>query len=212
MLIPAILENNKKKYLENLKAVLALKNIKSIQIDFADGEFVATKTLSITEIELPTRSKILFEAHLMVKEPKDFELYQKAGFKKIIIHYEAFKSELDLEAAIEEIKKLKMIPAIAISPTSEISVIRYHTDTIKDFTLLAVVPGRQGQKMLPATFDRLRELRDHAPGANIEIDGGVDSKNIASLIDAGATDCVAGSSLLRGDIKENYKVLMGALK
>lgn len=212
MLIPAILENNKKKYLENLKAVLGLKNLKSIQIDFADGQFAATKTLSIGDIELPPRSKISFEAHLMIKDPKDFALYQAAGFKKIIVHYEAFKSELDLEAALEEIKKLKMIPAIAISPTSEISVIRYHVDTIKDFTLLAVIPGKQGQKMLPETFDRLRELRDFAPSANIEIDGGVDSKNIAGLIDAGATDCVAGSSLLRGDIKENYKLLMEALK
>lgn len=212
MIIPAILQNNQKKFNETLKAVMALKNLKSIQIDFADGEFVNTKTLSINDILLPVKSKIDFEAHLMVNAPQDFLPYQQAGFKKIIIHYEAYKSELDLEAALEQIKKLKMVPAIAISPSSEVSVVRYHTDTINHFTLLGVVPGRQGQTMLPEAMDRLRELRDLAPSANIEVDGGVSINNIASLIDSGATDCVAGSSLLEGDIKENYKLLLNALK
>ncbi len=212
MIIPAILENNPKKFTETLKTIMGLKNIKTIQIDFADGDFVATKTLPIEEVQLPAKTKIQFEAHLMMDTPKDFSAYQKAGFKKVIIHYEAFASELDLEAAVEAIKKSKMTPAIAISPTTEISVFKYHTDTINDFTLLGVTPGKQGQKMLPNTIDRLLELRDMAPSANIEVDGGVNSKNIAAVIDAGATDCVVGSSLLKGDIKENYQELLEALK
>lgn len=212
MIIPAILENNQQKFDETLSAILVLKNLKSIQIDFADGEFVATKTLSIDELKLPAKSKIQFEAHLMINSPKNFSPYQQAGFKKIIVHYEAFANEEDLETALEEIRKLKITPAIAISPTSEVSVIRYYTDTINDFILLSVVPGKQGQKMLPDAIERLRELRDLAPSANIEVDGGVDSKNIAELIDAGATDCIAGASLLTGDIKQNYQLLLNALK
>ena len=148
----------------------------------------------------------------MIDEPNNFAVYKDAGFKKIIVHYEAFKSELDLEAALDEIKKLKMIPAIAIAPNSEVSVIRYHVDTINNFTLLGVSPGKQGQKMLVGTKRRLRMLRDLAPMANIEIDGGVTSENIAKLIDSGATDCVVGSGLLKGDIQENYIGLLEALK
>lgn len=210
MIIPAILENNLTTFNKNLKAVLSLKKIKAIQIDFADGKFVQTKTVCVEDIKLP-KNKIIFEAHLMVDNPTNFEAYKKCGFDKIIIHYESFKSELDLEVALEQIIKLKMIPAIAISPMSEVSVIRYHTDTIKNFTLLGVIPGRQGQEMQPQTMSRLRELHDLAPSAQIEVDGGVNAKNIAQLIDAGAADCIVGSSLLVGDIKENYQLLLDAL-
>lgn len=211
MIIPAILENSPKKFTETLSALSVLKNLKTVQIDFADGEFVATKTITIKDFHLP-KNRILFEAHLMIDSPKDFAAYQKCGFKKIIVHYEAFANEEELENALDEIKKLKMIPAIAISPTSPVSVLRYFSDTIQDFTLLGVLPGRQGQKMLPDTIERLRQLRDLAPLAKIEVDGGVDSKNIANLIDAGATDCVVGSSLVKGDVKENYELLLEALK
>lgn len=182
-----------------------------MHIDFADGELVATKTVSVEDIKLP-KAKFFYEAHLMIKEPKNFAEYASKGFKKIIVHYEAFASEQDLEAALEEISKLKMIPAIAISPTTAVSVLRYYTDNISSFTLLGVTPGKQGQVMMPDSMDRLRELRDVAEGAKIEMDGGVNLENIAELIDAGATECVVGSALLEGDVAENYKNLIEALK
>lgn len=211
MIIPAILERTLEKFNQDLKAVLGLKNIQTVQIDFADGNFVSTKTLTVEEIKLP-KSSVQFEAHLMVDHPKNFAAYHAAGFKRIIVHYEAFHSELDLEAAVEEIKRLQMVPAIAIAPTSQVSVIRYLVDTISHFTLLGVVPGKQGQKMLAGTKRRLREMRDLAPGASIEVDGGVNIDNIAKLIDNGATACVVGSGLLTGDIKANYQALLEALK
>lgn len=212
MIIPAILETNAKQFQAKLKEVLALKNgIKTIQVDFADGEFVATKTVDVTEIKLP-KNKIEFEAHLMVSNPNNFADYKKTGFDKIILHYESFENETDLEDALDEIRKLKMKPALAISPTTAVSVLRYFSDNILNFTLLSVVPGKQGQKMLPDTFERLMELRDHAkPGTVIEVDGGVNAENIAKLIDAGATDCVVGSALVSGDIKENYNSLLEAI-
>lgn len=210
MIIPAILETNPKEFQAKLKEVCTLKGIKAVQIDFADGEFVATKTVAASDIKLP-KSKLQFEAHLMVKNPQDFSDYKKAGFDKIILHYESFENEQELESALEAVVKLKMIPALAISPTTSVSVLRYYTDNIMNFTLLSVVPGRQGQEMLPDTVERLMELRDHSNGATIEVDGGVNADNIAGLIDAGATDCVVGSALVHGDIAENYQTLLEAI-
>ncbi|HAG27560.1 MAG TPA: hypothetical protein DEP19_01745 [Anaerolineae bacterium] len=210
MIIPALLETNAKQFQGKLKEVTALKGIKAVQVDFADGEFVATKTVSVGEIKLP-KSKLQFEAHLMVKNPQDFSVYKKVGFDKIILHYESFESETDLETALESIRKLKMIPALAVSPQTAISVLRYYTDNITHFTLLSVIPGKQGQKMLPDTIERLMELRDHTHGSIIEVDGGVNAENIAKLIDAGASDCVVGSALVQGDIGENYKELLEAI-
>ncbi len=211
MIIPSILENNLAKFNERFKAISSLKGVKTLQVDFADGELVATKTLGIEDIKLP-KSKFYYEAHLMVSNPKNFADYAAKGFKRLIVHYEAFQSEQDLEAALEEIRKLKMVPGIAISPTTAPSVLRYYTDNINYFTLLGVAPGKQGQSMMPDTLDRLRELRDLAPSSSIEMDGGVNLTNIAELIDAGATECVVGSALLEGDILENYKNLLEALK
>ena len=211
MIRPAILESNIKEFERKLKLAVGLKGVKTIQIDFADGDFVATKTLSVAETKLP-KTKHEFEAHLMVKEPRNFEDYKKVGFDKIILHYEAFESEKDLEEALLAIAKLKMKPALAISPHTPVSVVRYYTDTINCFTLLAVIPGRQGQKMQETTLDRLREMRDLVGNADLEVDGGVNIENISSLIDAGAGDCVVGSALFQGDIKENFQELLVALK
>jgi ribulose-phosphate 3-epimerase len=210
MIIPAILETNAKQFHAKLKEILLLKGIKAIQVDFADGEFVATKTVSVEDIHF-LKGKPLFEAHLMVKNPQDFSVYKKAGFDKIIVHYESFDSETDLETALESIRKLNMIPALAISPQTSVSVLRYYTDNINHFTLLSVIPGKQGQKMLPDTIERLMELRDYTNDSIIEVDGGVDAHNIAKLIDAGATDCVVGSALVQGNINENYTKLLEAI-
>ena len=211
MIIPSILENNPAKFNERFKAISSLPGVKTLQIDFADGELVATKTVGIEDLKLP-KNKFFYEAHLMIANPTNFADYAKKGFKRIIVHYEAFSSEQELEQALEQIIALKMIPGIAISPSTAVSVLRYFTDTIRYFTLLGVAPGKQGQEMKPDTFDRLRELRDIAEGANIEMDGGVNTANIAELIDAGATECVVGSALLEGDIQENYQNLLAALK
>lgn len=211
MIIPSVLESNLKQFQSRLKEILTLKGIKYIQVDFADGEFVPTKTVSVEEFKLP-KTRVKFEAHLMVNEPKSFEAYKKAGFDKIILHYESFGSEADLEEALDEIRKLKMTPALAISPTTSVSVLRYFSDNVLDFTLLTVVPGRQGQPMLPDAHDRLMELHDHSKtGCVLEIDGGVNSENIASLIDAGATQCVVGSALGNGTMKEDYQRLLEAI-
>ena len=211
MIIPSILENNPAKFNERFKTISSLPGVKTLQIDFADGELVATKTIGIEDLKLP-KNKFFYEAHLMIANPTNFADYAKKGFKRIIVHYEAFNSEQELEQALEQIIALKMIPGIAISPSTAVSVLRYFTDTIRYFTLLGVAPGKQGQEMKPDTFDRLRELRDIAEGANIEMDGGVNTANIAELIDAGATECVVGSALLEGDIQENYQNLLAALK
>lgn len=210
MIIPALLESNPKEFQAKLKLVCALKGIKSVQIDFADGNFVAAKTVAPSEIKLP-KSKLIFEAHLMVDNPTDFTAYKQVGFDKIIVHYEAFATEQDLDDTLGAIRKLKFIPALAISPTTPVSVLKYFTDTINHFTLLAVLPGKQGQSMLPGCKDRIMELKDLAPNAVIEVDGGVNPSNIAGLIDAGASDCVVGSSLINGDIQENYQSLLQAI-
>jgi ribulose-phosphate 3-epimerase len=68
---------------------------------------------------------------------------------------------------------------------------------------MSVNPGFGGQKFIPATFDKVQQLRsmldDDNPKALIEVDGGVGPDNAAALFDAGANVLVAGNAVFKAD-------------
>lgn len=212
MIIPAILEQTPEGFAQKLKQIKQLSEVKKIQVDFADGQFVDNTTLEVGELgELDPKYE--WEAHLMIHRPINFAVYAAAGFKTVIVHYESFGSESHLEAALLSIDNLGMTPVIAINPETQISVLRYDTDTIHRFTLLSVHPGRQGGEFIPGTVGRIKELRALAPNATIEVDGGVNSTNAAQLIAAGADDLAVGSALFETEnIKQNYQKIADAIK
>ncbi|MDQ3018595.1 MAG: hypothetical protein M3Q64_01855, partial [bacterium] len=171
MIIPAILEQNIDSFNKKLELLKQISKLKRVQVDFCDGEFVENTSLTIDQIEnLPP--KIEFEAHIMHKEPKNFAAYKNAGFSQIVVHYEAFSSELVMEEAILDIKKLEMGVGVAINPETPVSTVRYFADTIDHFTVMTVQPGKQGSEFLPESIERVEELRSIAPDATIEVDGG----------------------------------------
>jgi ribulose-phosphate 3-epimerase len=213
MIIPAILEKSLQGFAEKIAKIQTLKGVKAIQVDFADGVFVENQTLSIQELSdgghLP--KKYDWEAHLMVDHPTNFADYQKFGFNKIIVHYESFAGEHHLEEALEGILKLGMKPAIAINTETPVSVLRYFTDNIHNYTLMSVQPGKQGNRFIEATYERIKQLRSLAPNATIEVDGGVNAENAGALIQSGADYLAVGSALFETEnIKQNYKDIESA--
>jgi ribulose-phosphate 3-epimerase len=212
MIIPAILENTIEGFNEKIEKLSMLKKLGRIQVDFCDGVFVGKKTVAAGELA-GLDKKIEWEAHVMAKNPSSFEEYQSAGFSMVIIHYEAFESEHLLDDALSSISKLGMTPALAINPETTVSVLRYFTDNVSNFTLMSVHPGKQGQAFLKHTLNRVKELREMAPDATIEVDGGINSEHAASIIEAGANHLAVGSALFETeDIKENYAKIASALK
>lgn len=213
MIIPAILEKTPQAFAEKIAKIQTLPKIKTVQVDFADGKFVENQTLSIHEFadigHLP--KKYTWEAHLMIENPANFEDYKNAGFNTIIVHYEAFSSEIHLEEALEAITKLGLTPAIAINPETAVTILRYFTDTIHQFTIMSVHPGSQGGEFIAETYDRVKELRELAPNATIEVDGGVKAVNAAALIHSGADYLAVGSALFETEnIKQNYQNIESA--
>lgn len=212
MIIPAILEKTLEGFEEKFALIKQLSKIKRLQVDFADGIFVDNSTLTIDQIP-KLDSKYTWEAHLMIQQPENLYQYKEKGFSKIVIHYEAFTSEEKLEETLDEIVNLELVPAIAISPETPVSVLRYFADTITDFTVMGIEPGAQGRELIPLTFDRIVELRQLAPDATIQIDGGVRVENAKQIIEAGANDVIAGSVLLTAkDIQQTYKDLLAETK
>lgn len=212
MIIPAILEKTVEGFEEKFSKIKQLAGVERLQVDFADSIFVDNLTLNIDQLpELD--AKYQWEAHLMVQAPEDLAAYKAKGFSKIVVHYEAFLSEENLEQALQEITKLGVTPAIALNPETPISVMRYFADTITNFTLMGIEPGAQGKEFIPLTFERIAELRQLAPNATIQVDGGVRVENARTISQAGSNDLVVGSALLTAeDIQQVYQDLLAETK
>ncbi len=197
LIVPAILEETPEAFDSKVFQITRIPGVERIQVDFGDGDFVPHRTVDIANITA-LNPAYTWEAHLMIREPKNFLDYQIAGFKVVILHYEAFAKEEFLEAAISEITKAGMTPAVAINPETPVSTLRYFGDTISHFTLLSVQPGFQGKSFIEDTFNRVAELRKLIPHATIEVDGGIRDTNAQQLAGTGADLLVVGSFLTTG--------------
>ena len=82
--------------------------------------------------------------------------------------------------------------------------------------IMTVNPGYGGQKLIPYTIDKVRELRSllqrRGLKTDIEVDGGVKLDNVDELLDAGANIIVAGSAIFAGDIAGNVENFLEHLK
>lgn len=81
--------------------------------------------------------------------------------------------------------------------------------------VMTVNPGFGGQKLIPYTIEKVRDLkrmidRKHLK-IDIEVDGGVTLENVEQLMDAGANIIVAGSAVFGGDIEENVREFLSRM-
>jgi ribulose-phosphate 3-epimerase len=87
--------------------------------------------------------------------------------------------------------------------------------------LMSVNPGFGGQKFIPSTLGKLRAVRQRidahmAQGGQpiwLEVDGGVKTDNIQTIVRAGADTCVAGSAVFGApDSGGGYMGVMAELR
>lgn len=192
--VPAILEKSKAGFLAKESILRQLVGLSRIQVDFADGVFVANNTLEVDELDSLSPA-YNWEAHLMVSEASNFLDYQICGFTTILVHYEAYSDPLKLVNALSEIKKLNIKPGLVLNPETPISVCLNFKELVDHFLVMAVKPGFQGSPFIDATYSKISELRSLFPHATIEVDGGVNLTNIKKLKDAGADLLAVGSGL-----------------
>lgn len=205
--VPAILETNKEGFLDRVSKVLKISGLERIQVDFGDGIFVPNKMLPVSEIDT-LNPAFHWEAHLMIKEPKDFLDYQICGFDTILIHYEAYETKKSLKYALESIKELGLKPALVLNPGTKLKVAEEFSDITSHFMLMSVHPGFQGQSFLPETISRIKELKRNLPHAIIEVDGGINQNNARSVAQAGAEFIGVGSAITKAqDMQAAYDLL-----
>ena len=96
---------------------------------------------------------------------------------------------------------------LSICPETPVSKVENLVKDIDMLLIMSVHPGFGGQKLIPYTVEKVRELRkivdEKGLKTDIEVDGGVNLSNVEELMDAGANIIVAGSAIFSGDVTEN---------
>lgn len=182
------------------KDVADMKNIGAdwIHIDVMDGVFVPNITFGFKMIsDIRPLSDLPFDVHLMIDEPKRYvERFVKSGADLVSFHIEA---ESDVDGTIELIKNGGAKCGLVVNPDTDVDKAIPYFEKLDLFLIMSVYPGFGGQKFIDGSLERVARaaaLRDkYAPHALIEIDGGVNTDNAASIIAAGADVLVAGNAV-----------------
>lgn len=173
-----------------------------LHLDVMDGIFVPNMSFGMPVIEsIRSVSPIIFDVHLMITEPHRYiERFAEAGADIITFHYE---SNSDVKSTIEQIKKAGKRASLSISPDTPAEAVFPYLADLDMVLVMTVYPGFGGQKLIPATLEKVKALREYinANGLNvdIEVDGGISPSNVADVTRAGANVIVAGSSVFHAE-------------
>lgn len=169
-------------------------------LDVMDGRFVPNISFGPMLIEFFRKATTkVCDVHLMILEPEKYaEQFKNAGADILTVHAEACTH---LHRNIQQIKSLGMKAGVALNPHTPVSSLSDILHDIDMVCLMSVNPGFGGQKFIPYTLDKIKQLRkmidEKGLKVDIEIDGGVTLDNAASILAAGATVLVAGNTVFK---------------
>lgn len=178
-----------------------------IHLDVMDGSFVPNISFGVPVIKsIRKYTDIPFDAHLMIVEPDRFiNEFVDAGIDRITVHYEATKH---IDRTINLIKDYGKYVGVALNPGTPVGVLENLIEVIDMVLIMCVNPGFGGQKLIPYTFDKIKQLKEMSeiknPNLIIQVDGGIIKENVKTVVECGANVIVAGSSVFEnGEIEKN---------
>jgi ribulose-phosphate 3-epimerase len=166
-----------------------------IQVDVMDGHFVPNLTFGPAVVKAVKRSapRLPVEVHLMVERPEQYiEMFAGAGADYILVQVE---STYSLWRTVSSIAEAGARPGLVLNPATPVDTLRELAGEVSMVNVMTVEPGFGGQRFIASSPDKIRRVRDLAPGLDIEVDGGIDARTAPLAVEAGATLLVAGSSV-----------------
>jgi ribulose-phosphate 3-epimerase len=169
-----------------------------IHVDIMDGHFVPNISLGIPVVaSLRKATRLPLDVHLMIERPELYiEDFIRAGASRVLVHQEA---TAHLDRALAMIRELGAEAGAAINPATPVGMLSEVLDKLDTVLVMTVNPGFGGQKFIPNSYEKIRQLNQIRARYNasfrIEVDGGVEPENTAELAQAGANTFVAGTSI-----------------
>ena len=171
-------------------------------LDIMDGTFVPNISFGFPVVEaIAKQARKPLDVHLMIVHPEKYvERFAKEGASYISFHFEAARE--GSEAIIDQIQALGVKAGIVINPDCPVEDIFPLLPKVDFVLIMSVFAGFGGQKFIPESLDRIRAVRAQLDRLGrtdvpIEVDGGIGPGNAASVVAAGASMLVAGSSVFK---------------
>ncbi|MHB8525939.1 MAG: ribulose-phosphate 3-epimerase, partial [Candidatus Acidiferrales bacterium] len=130
-----------------------------IHVDVMDGHFVPNISIGVPIVaSLSKATRLPLDVHLMIERPGDFvEAFAKAGAHRILVHQEATPH---LDRVLALIHEQNCEAGVALNPATPVVMLTEVLDRVETVLVMTVNPGFGGQKFIPQTVDKIRELRD----------------------------------------------------
>lgn len=212
LIAPSILSADFARLGEEVDAVLAA-GADVVHFDVMDNHYVPNLTIGpmVCQALRDYGIKAPIDVHLMVS-PVDALIgeFAKAGASYITFHPDA---STHVDRSLGMIRDAGCKAGLVLNPAVGIEPLKHVMDKLDMILLMSVNPGFGGQKFIPNTLNKLREVRqlidDSGFDIRLEIDGGVTADNIKAIAEAGADTFVAGSAIYN---KPDYAQAVTAMR
>ena len=184
-----------------------------VHVDVMDGHFVPNLTIGPGVVKaIKSHASKPLDVHLMISPVDAFiDLFAEAGADIITFHPEAGPHP---HRTVQAIKAAGCKAGISLNPATPIAALKELIEDIDLILVMSVNPGFGGQKFIKTQLEKIRRIRDLITTAGreieLEVDGGVSSKNAEEIIAAGADVLVAGTAVFqsgRQAYADNIKAL-----
>ncbi|GAA7670910.1 ribulose-phosphate 3-epimerase [Helicobacter pylori] len=182
------------------KEIESVSNADFLHVDVMDGHYVPNLTMGPVVLEKVTQiSKVPLDVHLMVENASFFvRLFAPLNPQIISIHAE---NEKHPHRVLQLIKNSGITPGIVLNPHTHEESLKYLLESVGLVLLMSVNPGFGGQKFLDLVLKKCLKVKElierYNPSCLLEVDGGVNDKNIFELQQAGVDVVVSGSYIFK---------------
>ena len=185
-----------------------------VHVDIMDGHFVPNLTIGPPVVKgLRKATKLPLDCHLMIENPDEFiPAFADSGADWISVHQEACRH---LNRTLHLIKSHNCLAGAVINPATPVDTLAEVLDIVDYVLVMSVNPGFGGQKFIPGTLHKMRQLSEirsqRRLSFRIEVDGGIALDTVGDVVRAGGEILVAGNAVFgSGDPTKNAEALLKA--
>ena len=174
-----------------------------IHVDVMDGQFVPNLTIGPQVVKAIRRwTELPLDIHMMVSSPERFILdFVEAGADIITVHAEACTH---LHRVVHQVKEAGARVGVALNPATPVNALDTLLADLDQVLVMTVNPGFGGQSFIESTVSKIAKVRatldDMDLPADLEVDGGINTRTAAVAVEAGARVLVAGSAVFNPDV------------